>query len=216
MIRVIIVDDDRDAALALKRNIDGNDVIQVVGIFNNGREAVEGFISLHPDLILMDIRMPVMDGLEAGKRIKQADPLVKVLILTLFSEKEEIVRAININCDGYVNKGHKSEELITIIKNTCQGMNTFENGVQAILHDYVMDRDGIEECIEADKKILEQLSKRELDIITLITEGRTNSEIAATLFLSEGYVRNQLVVIREKLGLRNSKELAVWGAKMGL
>lgn len=65
----------------------------MVGIFNNGRDVVDGFMSLHPDLILMDIRMPVMDGLEAGKLIKQADPSVKVLILTLFSEKEEVVKA---------------------------------------------------------------------------------------------------------------------------
>lgn len=80
MIRVIIVDDDKDAAMALKRNLEGVDIIKVVGIFGNGKEVVEGFSMLHPDVILMDIRMPIMDGIEASKLIKQIDQSVKIYV----------------------------------------------------------------------------------------------------------------------------------------
>ena len=214
MIRVIIVDDDTDAAMALKRNIDGFDIIKVVGVFGNGKEVVEEFHILHPDVILMDIRMPVMDGIEASRLIKQADQSVKIMILTLFYEKYEIIKALNINCDGYVNKGHKSEELITVIKNVYKGMNTYENRVYEIFHKYVFKDENL--VNDDDMKCLHLLKRREVDIVALLTEGKTNAEIASELFLSEGYVRNQLSEIREKLGLRNSKELAVWGAKMGL
>jgi DNA-binding NarL/FixJ family response regulator len=214
MIRTIIVDDDIDAAMALKRNIDGVDVIRVVAVFNNGKEVVDGFSRLHPDVILMDIRMPIMDGIEATRLIKQADKSVKILILTLFSNKFEIIKAMNINCDGYVIKGHKGDELVRIIKNVHKGMNTYESQVQNILHEYVFKE--AHSSNDVDRQGLYLLKKRETDIVALLTEGKTNAEIAGELFLSEGYVRNQLVEIREKLGLRNSKELAVWGAKMGL
>jgi len=214
MIRTIIVDDDIDAAMALKRNIDGSEGIKVVGLFHTGKDVVDGFSILHPHVILMDIRMPGMDGIEASKLIKKKDKLVKILILTLFTEKLDIIKAININCDGYINKGHKSEELITFINNVHKGMNTFESKVQDIFRDYVFGNESSEN--NTDINSLSLLKKRELDIISLLTKGKTNSEIAAELFISEGYVRNQLLEIRDKLGLRNSKEMAVWGAKMGL
>lgn len=215
MIRVVIVDDDKDAALALKRNIDGRDGINVVDIFHNGKDAATRCFYNNPDVILMDVRMPVMDGLEDSKIIKKI-PNIKILILTLFSEKESMIKAIKANCDGFLFKGHKSEEIISIIKNTYQGLNTFENDVQAVFHEDIINSNNHRSNNEVDFKELELLTERERDIVRLITAGKKDTEIAGELYLSEGYLRNILVEIREKLGLRNSKELAVWGAKMGL
>jgi len=216
VIKVIIVDDDKDAALALKRNIDGTDGIEVVGIFNDGKTAVTQCFDKHPDIILMDVRMPIIDGIEASRLIKQQHPTIKILILTLFSERENMIKAIKNNCDGFLFKGHKSEELVAIIKNTYQGMNTFENEVQNVFHEHIFNSDYHKHNNEVDLKALDKLTKREQDIVRLITAGKKDTEIAGELFISEGYLRNILVEIREKLGLRNSKELAVWGAKMGL
>lgn len=103
-----------------------------------------------------------------------------------------------------------------MIKNTYLGMNTFENNVKEVFYEHIFNSNYSRNINEVDMKELNLLTKREQDIVRLITAGKKNSEIAKELYLSEGYLRNILVEIREKLGLRNSKELAVWGAKMGL
>lgn len=215
MIRVIIVDDDIDAAKALKRNIDGMDGISVVEIFNNGKEAVENYIKSNPDVILMDIRMPHMDGIETSRLIKQQNPNVKILILTLFPEKDNMLKAIQTSCDGFLYKGHKAEEIISIIKDSFNGLNIFEKEVKDTFKEQLFKTDYLKKNNE-DLKTLTMLTKRERDIVRLIASGKKDVEIANELFISEGYLRNLLVETREKLGLRNSKELAVWGAKMGL
>ncbi len=216
MIRIIIVDDDNDAAMALKRNIDGREAIQVVAIYNNGRDVVSSYEDKQADIILMDVRMPHMDGIEASKLIKQANPATKILILTMFPEKDNMINAIRYNCDGFIYKGHKSDEIISIIKNTYKGLNTFEKEVQAVFHEHVFHAVINNSGSVPDNSNLSKLTEREQDIVRLITAGKKDNEIAKELFISEGHLRNKLVEIREKLGLRNSKELAVWGARMGL
>lgn len=104
MIKVVIVDDDKDAALALKRNIDGKEGISVVGIFLNGKDAAAFCMDKNPDVILMDVKMPLMDGIEASTIIKKKNPNVKILILTLFSDKNNMLGAIKANCDGFCIK----------------------------------------------------------------------------------------------------------------
>jgi DNA-binding NarL/FixJ family response regulator len=212
MIKVMVVDDDIDAARALKRNIDGQDGISVIEILDNGVEAVDRCQELKPDIILMDAKMPVLSGIDACRKIKQANSDVKVLILTFYQVKENEINAVRYGCDGYIYKGHKSEDLIAIIKSTYGGFTTFENGVRKTINDQM----AATVSNEVYKKELNELSEREVEIVRLITAGKKDTEIARELFVSEGYIRNQLVVIREKLGLRNSKELAVWGAKAGL
>ena len=216
MIRVVIVDDDKDAALALKRNINGRDKIVVVNLFHNGKDAATLCFDDNPDIVLMDVKMPGMDGIEASKIIKNKNPRIKILILTLFSEKECMINAIKANCDGFIFKGHRSEEIISIINNTYKGMNTFEKDVQETLREQIINSNQNYNNNEIDRKALELLTEREKDIVRLIIAGKKDNEIAGDLHLSEGYLRNILVEIRDKLGLRNSKELAVWGAKMGL
>lgn len=212
MIRVIIVDDDIEAAKALKRNIDGKEDIVVTGLFDNGPEAVDSCLITKPDIVLLDINMPGMDGIEVCGRIKQTDPGIKILILTFYQIKDNEIAAIKNGCDGYLYKGHTSNELTAIIKSTSIGFSTYENGVRETIYGQLSDK--TEHCkTNADTA---KLSEKQKEIIRRITAGKKDAEIAKELYISEGYLRNQLVSIREMLGLRNSKELAVWGARAGL
>ena len=216
MIQVIIADDDRDAADALKRNIEGQDDIRVVAICENGKEAVDRCIELCPDIVLMDVRMPVMDGIEASRLIKQENEKIKILIMTLFAEKDHVIKAFQNFCDGYIYKGHKSEEIITIIRNTCNGLNTYDREAEKIIREHISGQYKQNGQNSGDISDIKKLTAREIDIARLITAGRKNSEISSELFLSEGHVRNTLAEIFLKVEVRNSKELAVWGAKRGL
>ncbi|MBP7402336.1 MAG: response regulator transcription factor [Clostridia bacterium] len=213
MIRVLIADDEYEAAASLRRNIEGLEDIHVAGIARDGREAVEACARLRPDVALLDIRMPGMDGIEAARRIKHADPEVKVILLTMFKEEDQVLRAVRDGCDGYLVKGARGEAVADAVKNACRGLATFDRGVQAVLRNRLA-ADSVDVPRETDG--LDRLSPREIEIVRLMTAGRTHAEIAHILFLSEGYIRNQLVVIRGKLNLRNSLELVAWGAKMGL
>ncbi len=213
MIRVLIADDEYEVAAALRRNIEGLEGIHVVGIARDGQEALDACGSLHPDVALLDIRMPGMDGIEAARRIKHAYPEIKVVILTMFQEEDQILRAVRDGCDGYLVKGARGETIADAVKNVHHGLATFEHGVHAVLRNRLAGEDG---DAPQDPDGLSRLSPREIEIVRLMTAGRTNAEIARQLFLSEGYIRNQLVVIRGKLDVRNSLELVAWGAKMGL
>lgn len=213
MIRVLIVDDEYEAAAALQRNIEGLEDIHVAGIARNGPDAVELCGRLHPEVVLMDIRMPGMDGIEAGRQIKRTHPDIKVVILTLFQEEDKVLQAVRTGCDGYLVKGARGEVVAATVKNVFNGLATFDRGVQAILRNHLAET----QPSTPDKTSgLHQLSPREIEIVRLMTAGRTHAEIARHLHLSEGHIRNQLVAIRDKLNLRNSLELVAWGAKMGL
>lgn len=212
MIKTLIVDDDHEVAMALKRNIDGQNTICVVGIASNGQEAISKCKQLHPDVVLMDIRMPIMDGITASKLIKEQYSSIKIIMLTLFKDEDQVVHAVQDECDGYLFKGNKSEKIIGVIKNVYNGFNTFESGAQKIIRNHM--KSDIDTRINDSE--LCKLSKREVEIVRLMTSGKNNIEIAKHLHLSEGYIRNQLVIIREKLNLRNSLELVAWGAKLGL
>ncbi len=209
MMRILVADDELEAADALKRNINGRDGIQIVGLASNGREAIQQCGLHHPDIILMDIHMPVMDGIEASRQIKTQYPNVKIVILTMFREKENVFGALKAHCAGYVYKGHKSDELVAILQNIRMGFSVYENGVSEVLRENV-GNNGV------DRSLLQKLSDREIEIIRLVTAGKKDIEIAGILFLDSGYVRNCLLGIREKLGVRTTKDLAVLGARMGL
>lgn len=213
MIKVVIVDDDTDAANALKRNIDGQDDISVTAVMSSGEEAVERCAEFMPDVILMDVKMPGMGGINAGRIIKEKfNDKIKVLILTLFQSDQNEVNALRDGCDGYLYKGKDSKSIITYIKSAYNNMVVWEKNVQNSVSEKIKSQ-------EPDKEILRQLDMmkdREKAMIRLVTAGKSDKEIAKELYLAEGYVRNELSRIREVLCLSNSRELAVWGAKAGL
>lgn len=212
MIQVIIVDDDIESARALRRIIDGKEEIVVTDLFDSALEAVDHCLVKKPDLVILDIKMPEMDGLEACRRIKFIDPGIKVLMLTFYQIKENEIEAVKCDCDGYLFKGHTGEEMTAIIKSTMMGFSTYDHGVKDTIHGQLTANHDIR-VSAAD---LEKLTDKQKEIIRMLTAGKRDSEIARVLFISEGYLRNQLMTIRTTLGLSNSKELAVWGARAGL
>lgn len=209
MINVIIVDDDKDSAFSLRRNIHGQDEINVREIFNNGNDAIEYCKFNTPDLILMDINMPEISGIEASKIIKERNQNIKILFLTVFADKEYIMKAVEFNCEGFILKGHSTESIIGIIKNTYNGFNTYEKSITEVFKNQMST--GLDQT-----ESLRILTERELSILKLIVCGKSDTQIAKELFISEGYLRNKLVEIRKKVGVKSSKELAVWGLKKGL
>ncbi len=212
MIRVMLVDDDKDSAEALRKNIDGQGGIQVAAVLDSGEQAVARCLEINPDVVILDAKMPGISGIEACRRIKMTAPHIKVLILTFYQEKQNETNAIKYGCDGYLYKGHKSEALISVIRQAKSGFKIFDSGVRDTIQSQ-MTTNASNDVVAEQLKLL---TDREIDIVRLITSGKKDNEISKELCVSEGYIRNQLVVIREKLSLRNSKELAVWGARAGL
>ena len=213
MINILIVEDDRDVRLSLKNILTIDPEFCVIGEAENGLEAVGLARNLLPDLILMDIRLPELDGLEATKRIKAfceaENKDIKILVLSTFFDDDLVLKAQEYGVDGYLLKGLSSVKLVSAIKNTFNGLVTLDR----IIYEK-QNRQAINGV--SKKSELSVLTNTELNILKLIVNGKNNAEIAAELFLSEGTVKNNVSNMLSKLGCRNSRALAVFGLKAGL
>ena len=194
--KIIIVDDDalirKSLALTLSREID----IQVLGDAGDGNEALKLCEAQLPDIALMDIRMPGIDGIGATRLIKGRFPTVKIMILTTFDDKGNIQQALAAGADGYLVK---TDKISTIA------------GKLRLLHEGtgILDADVLKKLARPENALLDNLTARERDIARLVAQGLTNKEIAQHLFLSEGTVRNNIVVIMEKLNVTNRTRLGI-------
>lgn len=200
--RVAVVDDDNLVCVSLKTILEADEDISVVGTGHNGREAIELYGSLKPDVLLMDIRMEIMTGLEAAEEILKKNKNAKVLFLTTFSDDEYIVKALNIGAKGYIIK-QNFESIVPSLKAVYMGQNVFGDNIVSKIPSLIGSSH------KADFSDL-NITEKELDIITSVAEGLSNKEIAARLYLSEGTVRNSLTAILEKLNLRDRTQLAVF------
>ena len=200
---IVVVDDDKIVAMSLKTILEATGDITVTAIGSSGSEAVELYRSHKPDVLLMDIRMEGMTGLEAGEIILREDSSAKILYLTTFSDDEYIVRALNIGAKGYILK-QDSEGIAPALHAVMNGQSVFGDGIVC----------RIPELIQTQKKGFDRdkynISEKEMDIIRLVAQGLSNKEIASELFLSEGTVRNYLSLILEKLELRDRTQLAIF------
>ena len=200
---IVVVDDDKIVAMSLKTILEATGDITVTAIGSSGSEAVELYRSHKPDVLLMDIRMEGMTGLEAGEIILREDSSAKILYLTTFSDDEYIVRALNIGAKGYILK-QDFEGIAPALHAVMNGQSVFGDGIVC----------RIPELIQTQKKGLDRdkynISEKEMDIIRLVAQGLSNKEIASELFLSEGTVRNYLSLILEKLELRDRTQLAIF------
>lgn len=200
--RVLVVDDDKLVCVSLKTILEVEDDIEVVGTGSNGREAIELYHKLNPDILLMDIRMDTLTGLEAAEAILKEDSNAKILFLTTFSDNEYIIRALNIGAKGYIIK-QNFECIVPSLKAVHTGQNVFGDDIISKIPSLL------------DNSVSKDFSKfgitqKELEVITLIAEGLSNKEIANTLFLSEGTVRNTLSNILQKLNLRDRTQVAIF------
>jgi len=213
MIRVMLVDDDVNASEAMKLNLEVADDIRVVITCVNGQEAIQVYPVIKPDVIVMDINMPIINGIDACKEIKAINTDAKIIILTMFKEEEHLVKAFENKCDGFIYKGITRENLIRVIRNVSSGLTTIDHEAQMMLMNKSSVQDKVTQLEIQDK--LKQLSDIEIELVKLVMRGKSNKEISQTLFLSEGHIRNMLMTLRRKVGVKNTIELGVLGAKMG-
>ena len=204
MIKVIIADDVQILRSGLKAVLSQDSDIKVIGEASNGKEAYELCIRLHPDVVLMDMRMPDHDGGYGTRKIKDNFDDIKVLVLTTFDDKETVNKAISCGADGYILKEMDNEKIISSVKAVAGGINVFcDNIFRSIKQDVI---------IQQDAKNF-GLTERETELIRLICDGCDNKEIAAKLFLAEGTVRNGISRLLEKLELKDRTQLAVFAIK---
>ena len=202
-LKVLITDDDALIRESLKILLELEEGIRVVGTARNGQEAYEMCKELLPDIVLMDIRMPVMDGVLGTKLIKETFKNIKVLILTTFKDDDYIKEALKNGAEGYILKNQSSDSIIESLKAVYKGNTVFEKNVAESLSSMLMD---------GKKKSPESfgITPREFDILGLIAEGLSNREISEKLFLSDGTVRNYVTALLEKLNLRDRTQLAIF------
>ena len=199
---IIIVDDDSLVAGALKTILEINEDINVAATGSDGLEACELYRKYQPDILLMDIRMKNMSGLEAATVILQEFPQANILLLTTFSDDEYIIKALRLGARGYLLKQDYAS-ILPALRAVFSGQTVFGTEIISKIPELLQSSDGFDYASR-------NISERELDIIRLIANGYSNKEIAAELFLSEGTVRNYLSSILDKLQLRDRTQVAVF------
>jgi DNA-binding NarL/FixJ family response regulator len=213
MIHVLLVEDQEIVRRGLKTLLEIQPDLQVVAEAENGQKAIQQMESLYggdsqPDLVLMDIRMPVMDGVEATRRICQQFPDTKILILTTFDDTQYISEAIRFGAKGYLLKDTPAQELAAAINSVHKGYTHFGPG---ILEKMLI---AVPAPVPAARKEppseLGELTTREREVLQLIASGLSNREIAQKLFLSEGTVRNHISNILNRLNLRDRTQAAIF------
>lgn len=200
--RLLVVDDDPLVCRSLKTIIEADAELKVIGIGHDGSEAIELFRKYLPDILLMDIRMRQVGGLEAAESIIAAHPGAKILFLTTFSDTEYIVKALRLGAKGFILKQHV-ESIVPAIKAVMLGQRVYGDEIIGKIPGMAAHR--------ANSGSGEHhLTEKETQILSCVAEGMSNKEIAAALFLSEGTVRNYISVMLEKLSLRDRTQLAIF------
>lgn len=200
--RILVADDDRLVCVSLKTILESDKEIEVVGTGGSGREAIDLYSSLRPDVLLMDIRMDGMTGLEAAENILKQDKQAKILFLTTFSDNEYIAKALQIGAKGYILKQNFSS-IVPSLKAVYAGQRVFGDEIITKIPALISNKS------RGDMDHFD-LSEKEIEIISKVAEGLSNKEISEALFLSEGTVRNYISVILEKLSLRDRTQLAIF------
>lgn len=211
MIRLLICDDQVVVSEGLRAILGTVPEIEVVGVANDGQEALEQVGQLMPDLVLMDLKMPIMNGVQATRFIHDRYPQVKVLVLTTYDMDEWVFDAIRSGAAGYLLKDAPRETLIEAIKGTMEGDTHVDPKVAGKLFSRITHS-----VPAPDSTLINLLSDRELDVLRLLARGLTNTDIAARLFLSEGTVRNYVSSIFGKLGVSDRTQAAVLAIRTGL
>lgn len=210
MTDIIIVDDQGIVRDGLKMILSLYEEIRIVGEAANGEELLTLLEDRVPDVILVDIRMPVMNGIEATKAVKAKYPGVKVIILTTFNEDEYIFGGLKSGADGYILKDSNSKEIIKSIRAACEGSLLLQSEVSDRLIRALQTTDEPSPQPAAKRDLSPLLTPREMEVAEHIMLGKSNKAIGETLFLSEGTVKNYVSRILEKLELRSRTELVLY------
>ena len=209
MIRVLIADDHKMVREGLRRILEFDGEIQVIDEADNGEECIKKTRSSKPDIVLLDINMPVMNGIEALQEIRKKKLKTKVIILTVHNEIEYLLRAVDIGIDGYVLKDSDAHELIRAVTSVYEGDKFIQPSLIPLLNSKLIARD-------LDAERLEQLSKREIEVLKLVAVGMFNKEIGVELGISERTVKNHLSSIFKKIDSSDRTQAAVFAIRNGL
>ena len=216
MIKILIADDQELIRESLKIILSTNNEFEVIDTVGSGKEVVESIRRHIPDIILMDVRMPDMDGVQCTKFVKEVYPEIKVIVLTTFDDDEYIFSALKYGASGYLLKGVSLDELTSAIKTVLQGGAIFNPNVASkvtkIFSEMAKNNIVAERIHDED---LPNLSDTEWKIIQQVSQGLSNKEIAEILKFTEGTIRNYLSVILDKLQLRDRTQLAIWYINRG-
>lgn len=215
MIKVLIADDQELIRQSLQIVLGIKEDISVIGTAGNGNEVIKLVQKEKPDVILMDVRMPEMDGVQCTKMIKERYPQIKIIILTTFDDDEFVFSALKYGASGYLLKGISMDELEKAIRTVHQGGAMINPGIASKVVELFseMAQSNYDIMIEAEN--VDELTDGEWEIIKLIGRGMSNKEIAKAISLSEGTVRNYLSSILNKLNLRDRTQLAIWEVQSG-
>ena len=212
MIKLLICDDQAVVRDGLSIMLNLAPDFEVVAVASNGREAVQLSAEWQPDLILMDLKMPIMNGIEATRQISAAQPLVKILVLTTYDDDEWLFEAIRAGAAGYLLKDMAHSDLVSAIRGTVSGKAYVDPNVTARLLSQVANSRNQPPA----SQLTGRLTERELAVLNLIATGHTNASIAEQLRLSEGTVRNHVSTILSKLDVVDRTQAALLAVEHGL
>jgi len=210
MIRVILVDDQLLLRESISYLLENDKEIEVVGMGENGYEAIELCQKFNPDVILMDIEMPKLDGVSATKKIKESFPKVKIIILTTFENPDNIMESFVNDADGYIVKNISHKDLVRTIKCVNNGLTVIHKSVKKIMIDRFRG------LADYKSKYKDLLTEREIEIIKRIAAGCSNKEIALDLSYSQGTIKNNVSKILDKLNMSDRMQIAIFAIENGI
>lgn len=209
-IRILIADDHHVVRRGLVFFLKTQQEIEIIGEAKNGKEAVEMAAKLNPDLVLMDLVMPVMNGIEATKVIKQENPHIKIMMLTSFSDQDHVIPAIEAGASGYQLKDIEPDDLVRAIKQLMDGVNQLHPKATNHLLAHMTNKHN------PRKDPIESLTRREIEVLKEVANGKSNKEIASTLFITEKTVKTHVSNILSKLELADRTQAALFAVRNGV
>ena len=215
MIKVLIADDQELIRESLKIILDSKPDIEVTDAVSDGLEVIRSIREKRPDIILLDIRMPRLDGVSCTKIIKEGYPDIKIIILTTFDDDEYVFNALKYGASGYLLKGISMDSLVEAINTVYQGQAMISPDIASKVLKFFSKLAVNNETIHVESENVKTLTKNEWAIIEEVSKGKSNKEIAKDLSFSEGTVRNYLSTVLDKLELRDRTQLAIWAIGRG-
>jgi len=228
IVRVLVVDDQRLMRDGIASLLEIQDAIEVVGTASNGKEALEKALSLRPDVILMDVRMPVMDGVVATGQVHRQLPSCRILMLTTFDDEEYVIDALQAGASGYLLKDLPAPDLASAVQAVYKGIYQLDPAVASKVIASLsrpQTLDSAKQAVSVSSSTMSDagtpsprptdLTGREVEVLRLIAKGATNREIAEQLVISEGTVKNHISNILSRLGLRDRTQAAIYARESG-
>ncbi|MFD1957438.1 response regulator [Paenibacillus thailandensis] len=221
-IRLLIADDHAMVRRGLQMFLATQPDIALVGEAANGQETLERAVELRPDVVLMDLNMPVLDGIETTARLLETWPETKIIVLTSFADQDHVLPAIQAGAKGYLLKDIEPEELVEAVRRVHQGRVELHPDAAGLLVSHLSGAERRQEQAESpvpngeDDRMLEQLTPREQEVLRLIASGMSNKEIGETLVITEKTVKTHVSHVLDKLGLADRTQAAIYAVKRGL